>query len=55
MIATSVVGEEFAKACEFWKNNTKGANMEPEMEKLERTSPTVAAIVEQALKKNMKA
>ena len=55
MIANSVVGEEFSKACDFWANNTKGANMETEMAKLERTSPTVAAVVEESLKKRRKA
>jgi len=55
MIANSVVGEQFSKACDFWANNTKGASMEAEMEKLDRTSPTVAAVVEECLKKRRKA
>jgi len=55
MIAKSVVGEDFVNACEFWKNNTKGANMETEMENLARSSPKAADIVGQALKKNRKA
>ena len=49
MIANSVVGEQFFKACDFWANNTKGASMETEMEKLELASPAVAAVVEKNL------
>ncbi len=54
MITNSVVGEDFAKACEFWEKNTKGANMETEMENLKRKLPEVGAIVEQSLKTSRK-
>lgn len=56
MIANSVVGEDFCKACEFWAKNTRGGgSVEKELEKLGRTCPKVAAVVEESLKKNRKA
>ena len=55
MIAKSVVGENFSKACDFWAKNAKGASVETELEKLARTSPKVAAVVEESLKQRRKA
>ena len=55
MIAKSIVGKEFVNACEFWENNTKGGNIETELENLACISSKVAGIVEQALNENRKA
>ena len=51
MIASSVVGEDFCKACDFWKINTKDACIETEMQNLKKTAPAVAAFVEQDMER----